>query len=431
MRPRMVFLLLLCLIVPAAYTQPGDLKTPFAPQEFAARRARVYAAIGDDIAVMLGADARDDYRRPRQHNNFYYLTGVEEPGCALLLDGRTKKATVFVAEGGESARMGIDRVLETGKFAETVRAAAAGRKRVFLPRWPGEGNAQARDSLRPAEAEALPLPGDRRIGRIDDFRNGVLALTDRLNVVDIESILDSMRRVKSPAEIAVMRQAGRIGAEAIAAAIRGTRPGILERELEGVCEMVFLRNGAHAAAWTTIVATGPNITDFHYFANTRRIRPGEMVLIDAGPDYQYYCSDITRVWPASGPYPARYRELYDKLLKVHQATIAALKPGVTIRDLNRILSAEAKAQGIGQYVFPNSGHYTGMAPHDVGNRAEPFVPGVVYNVEPLLVVPGEGIHIRFEDTILCTESGHECLTPLDVLPWEADKLLAIRDGRKQ
>jgi Xaa-Pro aminopeptidase len=275
------------------------------------------------------------------------------------------------------------------------------------------------------------LPGDPWVLRAKQFRDGVKSLVGELETANLQSVIDPLRRVKSPAEIARMREAGRIGAEGIADAIRATRPGILERELEGTFELACLRNGAHGSAWTTIVATGPKITEFHYFENSRRIQPGEMILIDAGPDYNYYCSDLTRVWPADGPYPPRYRELYDKLLEVHKAMVAAVKPGVTYNDLNKVLHDTAKLQDIDKFIIGGAGHYTGMAPHDVGNMREPFVPGVVFNIEPLLVVGPENLHIRFEDTVLCTETGQEVFTPLDVLPWEADKLLEMRDGKQK
>ena len=98
-------------------------------------------------------------------------------------------------------------------------------------------------------------------------------------------------------------------------------------------------------------------------------------------------------------------------------------------DLNKILRESAKDQGIDRFIVGGAGHYTGMAPHDVGSLRDPFVAGVVFNIEPLLVVPSENLHIRFEDTVLCTATGQEVLTPLDVLPWEADKLLELRDGK--
>ena len=434
-------------LVAAISGTPFDERTdPIAPvaftlEEFAARRSRVLEALGDDIAVLYGADAREDYRRPRQDNNFYYLTGEQRTGAALLLDGRAKRATLFLTrvrneQGAESEqkRTGIERVMSASSFPEAVKSAAEGCKRVHLPLWPGEGNAQARDSFRDfrrnPNSKPPAMPADRRPSRVQDFRAGVLEITGPLEVSDLEKIIDPMRRIKSPAEIAAMRQAGRIGAIAIADAIRATRPGILERELEGVCELAYLRHGAHASAWTTIVASGPNITEFHYFENSRRIEPGDMILIDAGPDYQYYTSDITRVWPSSGPYPDRYRELYDKLLAVHKATVAAVRPGVTYYQLTKVMREAAREQGIEKYIVGGAGHYTGMAPHDVGDMAAPFVPGVVFNVEPLLLISAEGLHIRFEDTVLCTESTPEVLTPLDILPWEADKLLEIRDQKQ-
>ena len=418
-----------------------ELKPAFANEEFAARRAKVYEAIGDDFAVMCGFYASpNEYRRHRQHNNFYYLTGVETPNAALLLDGRAKQATLFVPAGRRGANpaldaiataTGIDRVLATAEFADTMKAAADERKRVFLLASPDEGYSQSRDSFFSFGQPQSVLPGDPAIIRAKQFRDGVKQLVGELEVANLQAAIDPLRRVKSPAEIAVMRESARIGAEGIADAIRATRPGILERELEGVFELACLRNGAHGSAWTTIVATGPKITEFHYFENSRRIQPGEMILIDAGPDYRYYCSDLTRVWPASGPYPPRYLELYDKLLEVHKAMIAAMKPGVTYNDLNRVLRETAKEQGIDKFIVGGAGHYTGMAAHDVGSMREPFVPGVVFNIEPLLVVPAENLHIRFEDTVLCTETGSEVLTPLDILPWEAAKLLEMRDAKKR
>jgi Xaa-Pro aminopeptidase len=367
------------------------------------------------------------------------LSGIDAPNCALLLDGRNKQATLFVPPSrGQSShrstqiteRTGIENVLDVNQLNETIKQAAQGRKRVFMLANPDEGYSQSRDSFiepRIDPAKSI-LPGDTWILRAKHFRDGVKNLVGDLDFANVQPIIDPLRRIKSLAEIDRMRRAARIGAEGIAAAIQATRPGILERALEGECEAAFLRGGAHGSAWTSIVATGPKITVFHYFDNSRLIEPGEMILIDAGPDYHYYCSDITRVWPANGDYPQRYRELYEKLLVVHKTMVQAIKPGITINDLNRIMREAGRDQQIDRYIVGIAGHYTGMSPHDVGSTSEPFVPGVVFNVEPLLVVSEENLHIRFEDTVLCTETGQEVLTPLDILPWEADKLLQMRDS---
>ncbi len=171
------------------------------------------------------------------------------------------------------------------------------------------------------------------------------------------------------------------------------------------------------------------MVELHYMRNNRRLRPGEMLLVDAGPDYCYYTSDVTRCWPVTGPFPERYADLYDKLLEVHRAGIATVRPGKTMYDVLRAMHAKARELGIAKHLLPVAGHYTGMAVHDVGRSSEPFVPGVVFNVEPLLMIRSEQIHLRLEDTVLCTEQGPEVLTPLDILPWERVKILAIRDGK--
>lgn len=408
-----------------------DANPPFTPEEFATRRERVFDALGGDLAVIGGADPTESWRPFRQHNDFYYLTGLELPNLVLVLDGATKKAVVFAPAAAirphaiDSAHwMGIEQAESIDRLAERVKNLAAGRSKVYVPRFDGEGNAQSRDLPRNGRRR---FPFDRRPSRIDDFRAGLKELIGDAALADLEGITDPLRLVKSPAEIAVMRTAGRIGAEAIAESIRATRPGIIEGKLAGICEMVYARHGAYGSAWTPIVASGPNIIDFHYMANRRTIQAGDMILLDAGPDYHYYTSDITRVWPATGPYPPRYRELYDKLLVVHQKTVAAVRPGATMADLTRLMMAAAREQGIGEFVIPQAGHYTGMAPHDVGGRGAPFVPGVVFNVEPLLLISAEKLHIRFEDTVLCTSGDPEVFTPLDVLPWEADRLLQLRD----
>ena len=217
----------------------------FTNEEFASRRAKVYEAIGDDFAVMLGVYAGpNEYRRHRQHNNFYYLTGVETPNCALLLDGRAKQATLFVP-GGRSgrrpqdleqitARTGIERASATGELADTIKTASEGRKRVFMLTAPDEGYSQSRDSFFGMGGQASVVPGDPWILRAKQFRDAVKESAGGLEVANLQNAIDPLRRVKRPTEIAMMREAARIGAEAIADCIRGTRPGILERELEGV-----------------------------------------------------------------------------------------------------------------------------------------------------------------------------------------------------
>lgn len=404
----------------------GDL---FPPDEYRGRLDRVLQAIGDGVMVLKGAPSPQNQRAFRQYNTFWYLTGCEEPNAVLLLDGRAKAAVLYVLPHrvqileAEVVERGITRVRSVGSFKEDLRAAVAKDTRLYLQQFPGEGEAQSRDSF--VRIPAL-LPGYPPQHDVLAFRTAILQLLQgEIDVQPAESVTDELRRVKSPREIEVMRAAARITARAIRLAIQCTRPGIRESALAGICEYVFQREGARCSAWTPIVASGPNMLEFHYMENSRTLQPHEMLLVDAGPDYHYYTSDITRCWSTSGSFPEPYAELYDKLVEVHKAGIDAVRPGNRPRDVTLAMLRKARELNL-EGLLPVPGHYTGMAAHDVGSYSKPFEPGVVFNVEPLLLDRRRRIHLRLEDTVLCTENGPEVLTPLDILPWDRETVLRVR-----
>jgi Xaa-Pro aminopeptidase len=404
------------------------------PEEFRQRLSRFVNELGGAVAVLKDAGEPEAYRPFRQYNTFFYLTGVEIPDAVLLASGKQKQLTLFLPHVGELRdlfevwhRRGIHRVCPLGELARHLQEALRDAEAVYLERWPGEGPTQSRDSFRPPWKL---LPGYEPRDEQTAFREAVLRMVpEGLTVRDVESITDAMRRVKSPAEVQLMRRAAEIAATAIAEAIRSARPGMREAELAGLCLWVFAREGAHGAAWHPIVASGPNVLNLHHMRQTRRLQPGDVVLMDVGPDYAYYCSDIARCWPVTGNLPARHQELYDKLVEVHRVGIEAVRPGARPRDVALAMRRKAEALGMGRYLLPIPGHYTGMAAHDVGSWEAPFEPGAVFNVEPLLLIPDEAIHLRLEDPVLCTEDGPEVLTPLEKLPWEMKQLLEIRDAR--
>ncbi len=433
--------LLLVVGVGALRTARGEQVTEgLAAEEFRARVERLADELGPSaVAVLKGAPKPDRFRPFRQYNTFYYFSGYAGPDAVLVVRGRGRKqvavaATLYVPwparvhrQSDELRARGITEIRPATRLAADLKELAESSKVFYVQSYPGEGMAQARDAFH----RPFPLlPGYRPVGDVAAFRAALrqLLADKQVALKPIEPISDAMRRVKSKREIELMRRAARITALALRAAIRRTRPGILEAELAGVCEATFLTHGARGSAWTPIVASGPNMVELHYMRNNRTLAEGDMLLIDAGPDYHYYTSDVTRCWPVSGPFPPRYAELYDKLVEVHRAGIAMVRPGKTMFDVLRAMQAKARELGIGRYLLPVAGHYTGMAVHDVGKASEPFVPGVVFNVEPLLMVRKERLHLRLEDTVLCTEGDPEVLTPLELLPWERDAILAIRDG---
>ena len=219
-----------------------------------------------------------------------------------------------------------------------------------------------------------------------------------------------MRWVKTPYEIELIKKSSQIGAEGVKEAIKGTRPGMYEYELEAAARFVYTKLGARGDAFRPIVASGPNTVILHYSANNRRMIDGDIVYMDYGADYEYYTSDITRTWPVSGRFTPEQEKMYLCILEARDAIIAAMKPGVKISQLQDAADVVYKKHGFGKefaalrrYI----GHTIGISVHDVepADRNRPLEAGVVFNVEPLLEIPEKKIHMRLEDTVLVTRTG--------------------------
>jgi methionine aminopeptidase len=255
--------------------------------------------------------------------------------------------------------------------------------------------------------------------------------------------------VKSPAEIVLVRRAAELAGHALLESMRSTRPGIYEYELDAVAKYLFFRHGAQAEAYRSLVATGTNAFHPHYHAGTGRLQEGELVLMDYSPDIGYYASDVTRMWPVSGRWEGWQRELYGFYLAVYEAILVRITPGATAAEVNRGAGEEAERLLAGTSFSeeryeraaralvdalhqggedPEAGlsvsHYVGMGTHDVGGRVSgPFEPGMVFVIEPALVVPEDSIYIRLEDPILVNETGAESL--IDFVPRGMDEIEAV------
>ena len=240
-------------------------------------------------------------------------------------------------------------------------------------------------------------------------------LHPHLMLADINPLLDKLRWVKTPYEIERMRRSGRIGAEGVKAAMRGTKPGMFEYEVEAAARFVYVKMGARGDAFTPIVASGPNTITWHYQRNDRRMEAGDVVLMDYGADFDYYTSDITRTWPVSGAFTPEQEKMYRCILEARDRVIAVMKPGATIKQMQDAAEEVYKRHGfhkqfldLGRYV----GHPVGLSVHDVGGQDPSTVlqAGVVFNVEPLLEFRDRKLHMRLEDTVLATPGGPENLT---------------------
>ena len=259
----------------------------------------------------------------------------------------------------------------------------------------------------------------------------------RAEIKDVNPILDELRAIKSPREIALIRRASELAGLGLIEAMRSTEPGVTEYQLDAAARYVFLLNGARLEAYRSITAAGTeNINNMHYFRNTATLKDGDLVLMDYAPDYRYYVSDIGRVWPVSGKYNAWQRELLQFVLEYHKAVLARIRPSVTpaqimdeARKAMEPVFARTKfskpiyEQAARRLVETGGGvfsHTVGMAVHDVGGYRSGLKPGHVFSVDPQLRVPEENLYLRYEDTVVVTDTGVENFT--DFLPMELDAM---------
>ncbi|HEY8535224.1 MAG TPA: Xaa-Pro peptidase family protein, partial [Vicinamibacterales bacterium] len=396
------------VLSPAA--QPPLFTDAFPPEEFAARREQVFDAIGDAVAVLQGAAEYPAYVRFRQNNHFFYLTGVEVPRALLLLDGRQRSATLFLPDrdtalersegprlvpGSEAERLtGIPRVLPRTAFAQALRAVAPPGRRLFVPHRPESlGAATPYTAARQAELSAAD-PWDGRVSRAEQFIRALRATAPGVEIRDLDPVLDRLRVIKSPREIAHIREATRLAGEALLAVMRRARPGMREYELEAIADYVFKRGGAQGAAYFALVATGPNAWYPHYHGRMGTLREGDLVLFDYGPDYNYYAADVTRMFPAGGRFTAEQRELYGAYVRFYRELMAAIGPGrapqevlqtaaarmarvlgeTAFRSARNRAAAEAFVAAMRKAPFWSLGHMVGMEVHDVQPFVERFEP---------------------------------------------------------
>jgi Xaa-Pro aminopeptidase len=309
---------------------------------------------------------------------------------------------------------------------------------IYTPFSPAEGNAQSRVELRAANAAITADIWDGRLSREAHFVKLLQARFPGNEVRNLTPILDEIRSIKSPREIALIRRASQLAGRGLIEAMKSTRPGVFEYQLDAVARYVFLAGGARLEGYRSITASGTdNIWNMHYYRNTAQSKDGDLVLMDFAPEYHYYTSDIARVWPVNGKYRAEQRELLQLVLDYRNAVMKRIRPGVTPRAIQQ----EAKAamedvfrrtrfskpiyeRAAHRLVDTGGGvfsHPVGMAVHDDGGYARgPLKPGHVFSIDPQLRVPEEHIYLRYEDVIVVTEHGYENFT--DCLPSELDDI---------
>jgi len=384
---------------------------------------------------------RDSLYPFRHDSYFYYLSGFPEPDAliALVAGPEGDRHLLFCREKNEEReiwdgfRYGPDAAREVFGFDE---AHPIDDIRTRLPDLAAD---------RPAVFTPLGLFGDwdRQVTALlnevrERARSGVAAPDA---VVDVRAALDTMRLVKDDEELRLMRRASRISAAAHRRAMEKARPGQHEYEVEAELTHEFLRQGAQAVAYSSIVASGPNACVLHYRDNNRAMQDGELLLIDAGCEYQGYASDITRTFPVNGRFTGPQKDVYEVVLAAQLACLDAVRPGAEFHDYHKV-AERVLAQGFidlglckgsldevlesgayKQFYMHRAGHWLGMDVHDAGlyqvkGASQRLVPGMVLTVEPGAYIRPAGnvpepfwnIGVRIEDDVLVTADGLENLT---------------------
>lgn len=415
--------------------------------EFASRRQKLLQQMQpNSLAILPAAKERqrsNDVLYPyRQHSDFYYMTGFQEP----------EAIAVFSPNRHEGEYILFNRVRHRDhEIWDGPRAGQEGAVRDFL----------ANEAF-PIEEFAHILPGllvnkdiiyysigihpdvDKQLVELINIlrakiRNG---LQPPITLIDLGPMIHNMRLFKSPDEIACLQQAVDISVEAHTNVIKACRPGLYEYELEAEFTYTCQKAGARFQAYPTILGAGKNTCILHYTSNHQRIADHDLVLIDAGAEYEYYAADITRTFPANGRFSGEQRAIYELVLQAQTAAIQSIKPGALWTDAQaiiiRILTQGLIDLGIlkgniddlietdayAAFYMHKSGHWLGLDVHDVGKykidqQWQTLASNMILTVEPGLYLSADiknidkrwhNIGIRIEDDILVTDTGHRILS---------------------
>ncbi len=415
------------------------VRQDFTVEELAERRAKLFARIDGGRALVAGATGTSTVGAFRQYNDFYYLCGVEVPFAYLLLDADAGHSTLYLpahsdrrerVEGPSLSAADADLITElTGvesiKETDALVGDLAGARRLYTPRNPAEGYMASLVALQANQKRIDEDPLNSRPSE-ETHRNTLLAELLGQMPGNLSPILQELRRIKSPAELDLLRRAGEICAAATNQAIRCTKPGILEYQLAAMGEYIYRVNGARGAAYNPIVVSGKNIWHPHYWRNDQALNDGDLILFDCAPDLNYYTSDIGRMWPVNGKYDQTQRRLYAFIVEYHKVLLEEIRAGRTTQEIHDTAAdrmrpyidameyedyeEERGVRGTLTY-HRHLTHGVGMSCHDHGYWGdEPLEPGAVIALDPQLWIPEKQVYIRVEDTVAVTAEGLENFT---------------------
>src|SRR5712692_9630462 len=413
------------------------------------RRAKLRGQL-DGPVVLFGYTGKEDASPSyvfNQEENFYYLTGHNEPGAALLL--------VPEAPNGKTNGKTNEKTWDAPAEILFLEPRDPARERWNGPRT-GPADPDVTQKTGFAAVEPMPklrgalekvtqvfanlytlLPGKEDIGyphaRI--WTNWLDQAVPHAHLAEVAARIGALRQIKSLGEIELLTRAIELSVDAHLAAMQMMRPGLYEYQVAAKIEYVHLYGGCEGEAYAPIVGAGLNSTVLHYDTLQNQIRDADVVVLDVGGQYSGYAADITRTLPANGKFTPRQREIYEIVLGAQNAAIAALKPGMTLArkgpnslaqiayDYINSHGKDKEGRSLGPYFIHGLGHHIGLDVHDAGDPSRPLEPGMVLTIEPGIYIPEENLGVRIEDDFLVTEAGYKMLS--EKLPRSVEEIEKI------
>jgi Xaa-Pro aminopeptidase len=429
----------------AQYTDVQAISDLGGPQEFDRRRHAVAEQMKEGILLLFARQVPPEADHYREDNDFYYLTGVADPGAVLFLDGKTGRSVLFepVQAGRkkqvygstvlslpkeEQIKLGFPLVLPVTDLdtflPNTLNSSTPLWLRMDFPdKSDGARFEIGRDH---ADEYSAPyhagLPFDR--GVIEQLRSHYPQAVLR----DITPTLDAMRNIKTSQEIEVLRRNGKLSAEAIRDAMAHAKPGMYEYQIEARARFGYMNAGAQGVAYPAIVSSGSSLNTWHYFNNRKKIPANELVVFDYGADLDHETMDITRTFNISGKFTPEQAKWYTVDLEAQKAVIALLTTSHTYEEAADAGLKIYKREGIEKQWFGFPGHFVGLATHDVLRPQGPIKAGQVVTVEPIVEFFDKPMHFRVEDTVLITSGAPEILS--SAVPKEIAEVEALVGSAK-
>ena len=439
-----------CLACFASGTYAQERREREPNSVYAERRARLAAQVDGPI-ILWGFTGREEGSQTYifdQEENFYYLTGHNEEGAGLI---------ILPPSNDKNGLQDSDWWGPTRESLFLPPKNSAKEKWNGIRMSPSDPGIQARTGFSNVESFEQMRAAVERLGKFSPNIYTILPYEKELGgyphekavvewlqlaapqakLKDIRVQIGALRQVKSPGEIAFLKQAVDLSLDAHLEAMKMMRPGLYEYQIAAKMVEIHAMGGSEAEGYAPIVGAGPNSTALHYDRLSRKIEDGDIVVLDVAAQYSGYSADITRTLPANGKFTPRQREIYSIVLGAQNAAIAALKPGMDFcskgdKNVHKIAYNYINSHGkdlygksLGTYFIHGLGHHLGLNVHDGGDHCTPFQPGMVITIEPGIYIPEEQVGVRIEDDVLITESGYKLLSvrlPRD--PDEIEKIMA-------